>query len=356
MNASATLSGLAYIEDTDKPLFVIQPAIESSKSQTLEQTVSIIYQCCTRLNAGYEIVGDEGHTFVYDLAQRKLSIANNGGEPKLLNRISTTSFNIEGRCTSLKWEFLFEDRNEIFTMARMSLGIPENLVTGNELERIFPDTYPCAKPRKGFWDVWERELPNEVKHYETIIYPQIIDTLQKIYTLNPHQKLDIIDLGGGSGKLADTILKKLPQQVRQVVVIDSSAPLIGLAKKRAKKHSRKLVARCIGVEEISEKLYASPQYKQSADVAILCGVVAHQVLNKKAALDIIEKCKSILRENGMIIATSLSAALINSTEYEQMGYHVLNKTFSFTLDRGPRLPSTATNDFYILQKKSSSDT
>ena len=104
---------------------------------------------------------------------------------------------------------------------------------------------------------------------------------------------------------------------------------------------------------MSKKLYKSSTYRQSADIAILCGVVAHQVLTKETALDIVKNCHSILRENGIIIAASLSAALINSQEYEEMGYDVLNKTISYPMDRGPLMPSWVTTDFYILQRKPS---
>ena len=177
---------------------VFRTTLSSDSSEKLESRINHIYENCCSISQ--ELIGEEAMTYVYHLSERKLKIIKSDGKEYYLKRVSVTSFAVDRRCQSLKWEFEFEDHRETYTSPKIT-GIDEKLLTGAEYERIFPRSiFPL--PKKGFWNVWEEQLPDEVKHYATTIDPRIVLTINKICKLNPSQELDIIDLGGGSGRLA----------------------------------------------------------------------------------------------------------------------------------------------------------
>lgn len=288
-------------------------------------------------------------TYTFDLSKKEIEIINTHGILKPLKKVKVYSFITNQICSSFLWKFEFIDNKiENYITSSNAGVIPIEFFNGLEHERIFPQNPGYEIVKKELWDYWEKSLPHAAKHYATVIYPVIISTINKVHNIHPQKMLDIIDLGGGSGRLAKQILKTLPEKVQKILVIDNSQELLAKASKRAKKYPEKFMTRQIDLNEDLLSLFA---LSQKADIITLCGVIAHQVLDKQTATKIISTCLPILRENGYIIAASLSPALLNSAEYKEMGLKVLNKSFTFSLDRGLFQPPYATNDFYILRKQ-----
>ena len=350
MNSNLNLINYT-LQPVSEELSLTLPSLKIFDNDFFSSLIHRIHMFCKE--NPQNIQGNPFCTFSVDLSQKNVTVKTSQGE-KNLNHIRMTSYVIDNKCATIKWELdLQNETHETYITGRTDLGISPSFFNGFEYERIFSPSAYSLIPTE-FWDVWESVMSEEVMHYKTIIYPQIIYTIQKICKLNPLVNLDILDLGGGSGNLAETILEErtLSNLIRKIIVIDSSKKLIEKAQIKAINYPDKLIPKHISIEEVSKQLYNSSEYVQSAHIIILCGVVAHQVLSRKVGLDIVAKCQSILRENGILIVASLSPALINSVEYQEMGYNVLNKSFSFLL---PSCLSVKTNDFYILQKKASSD-
>ncbi len=341
---------LTRVSDQQQVSLYVPSSIENTASsqKSLSASVQELYSFCQTQN--HSIVGIQFMTFDRDLSQRNIEVLTSSGDSRRVTRIKTTSFVINQRCASLKWEIEIEGETKTFITSREAPSLPDHMLNGNEFERSFFDENSFAVVPKEVWDNWETLMSYEIQHYTKVIHPQINETLRKICTLHPHLKMHILDIGGGDGVLGERIIQALPDQVAKVHVLDGSQKLIETAKHRAEALSGKLIAQVSDIQDMIDTPSVLSEYDGHVDIVILCGVVAQQVLNKQTALNLVRKCHSILPENGFLVAASLSPALINSQEYEAIGYEVLNKTITNKIHRNPNLPSYATNDFYTLQK------
>jgi 2-polyprenyl-3-methyl-5-hydroxy-6-metoxy-1,4-benzoquinol methylase len=319
------------------------PAPAKEVEDFLTKETQKVYHFC--LNNKKQITGSLFLTLAFDLSKKKIEILNSSGEKVQVNKIKISSYLVDQRCDSLKWIFELQNACETYTTPQ-SDDISPSLHNGMEYERIFPETLDVPMRPSETWDTWERS--HEYLHYENIIHPKIIDTIGKIYNVNPQRKLNILDLGGGSGRLAEKVLQRNSGKIKKILVADKSLALLKEANIKAQRYPGKMFGMHLDLNEINS--LSTSKFFKTTDLIILCGVVAHQVLTKKTAKKVLEECLPVIKENGYIIAISLSPSLLNSEDYEAFGLKVLNKSFTFFLNRGPLQAPYATNDFYVLQK------
>jgi 2-polyprenyl-3-methyl-5-hydroxy-6-metoxy-1,4-benzoquinol methylase len=338
-------------------LFCVPPpnsASEKELEDSLTEEIQNIYHFC--LNNKEKITGYLFLTFVFDFSKKKIEILDSQGEKAQVHKIKAISYAIDDSVNliSLKWTFELNDRREIYHTPRWTNALPITLCNGMEYERIFSKGTALPLLRSKDWDNWEQSLPEYVQHYAEIIHPKILDTIGKIYALNPQRKLNILDLGGGSGRLAERILQQDPEKIKRILVTDKSLALLRKAKSRAKNYPEKMFTKYL---DLNEQGSLSPsKFFKNTDLIVLCGVAAFEVLTKKTAKKVIKECTSIIKENGYIVVISITPALLNSEEYEALGLKVFNKSFTFYLKRGFSHPPYATNDFYVLQKSKNTKT
>jgi hypothetical protein len=136
----------------------------------------------------------------------------------------------------------------------------------------------------------------------------------------------------------------LPEpQLARVIVIERSAALVGEARERATRLAGRLEVR--NADILDAQLWRDLDLQP--DVFVLCGVVAHQVVQHAEALHLMQGCLRALGSGGFVLVPSYSPALLTSAAYERMGFVVHNKTLSFFEEGTGAL---RTNDFYVLAK------
>ena len=312
----------------------------------LSEMVGRIYQFC-RANR-HAPIGQPYMTWDMDLRQRNFAVrASPDASPeKLLGWTYTPHMNARRQAIAAAFEFRFADRSESYFVGQeVSFKGLQLHLTGNEFERTFPPAAFEPVPESE-WDVWGRGVTAEIgRRYEEVIYPRIVETLERIAGRLPGRTLCVADLGGGAGQLAALVCERLPQ-VGTMLLVDRSAALIRQAEPRAARYPGRLVTRVadLTAEGFFEGLEERP------DVVILCGVVATQVMDHAQGLRLLQGCHRILPEGGFAIVPSYSPALLASREYEAMGFAVHNKTLN-VIEDGPGGSSVKTNDFYIVEKQ-----
>jgi len=312
----------------------------------LSEMLGKIYQYC-RANR-HEPVGRPDVTWNLSLEERPFTVrpAPEAAAEKLLGLVFTPY--VGGTKDVVASHFVFRlarGDESYFVRERVGFTAVQNYLTGNEFERTFAPPLPDPiAPEE--WERWGHGLTADLgKHYEAVIYPRVVEILTRIGARRPDRPLDVMDLGGGAGQLAELVCESVPL-VRRVRLLDRSAALIEKARPRAARHPGRLLPERadITADTFSSHLRVPP------DVLILCGVVAQQVMAHEEGLALMRTCHESLPRGGFALVPSYSPALLSSREYEAMGFAVHNKTLSVieTSSRGRQLQ---TNDFYVLEKE-----
>lgn len=203
------------------------------------------------------------------------------------------------------------------------------------------------------WSSWEKKFsvksksyPTASKLYTDLIYPKISFTVDKLTSLQPLDKINILDLGGGSGKLAAKLLDDLADRIAKINLIDRNEVLVERATNLISKGYRQIIPNTI---DITIKEFPPEEFTKSFDIIILCGVVAAQVLTRKESLSIVEKSFGMLRPGGYLIVTSLSTPWLRAKDYKKIApeCEVLNTAFPFQNAR----KCWNFHNFYVIQNK-----
>lgn len=306
--------------------------------------------CLTNKQKLSSPIGSLDHDELYDLSKKTIIIKDSSGKEARLTHVKISVYScVDGKPTSLKVVFTLNGIEESYIIPPhvIKRGIQEEFLDGTELERIHSPNLICPEPEE-FWDSWETTKRGAAQVYDGVIHPQIVMGIKTIS--KEHRTFSILDLGGGSGKLAALIIKQI-SNVRSVLVADQSKPLLAEAEKRNKECQNKLVTKEVNLKNLNDDTLDEIVSKEKQDLIILCGVVAHQVLSKETGTQVIKQCLNVLKPKAFIIAASLSPALLNSEEYEKMGLKVHNKTFIFRNVNTQNVERFIIIDFYILQKK-----
>jgi len=312
----------------------------------LSEMLGKIYQYC-RANR-HESAGRPDVTWEMDLGERAFTVrAAPEAIPEKLHGLEFTPY-VSPTKDVVATHFVFHlaGRAEAyFVRERVGFTALQNYLAGNEFERTF--TAPLPDPiAPEEWERWGHGLTAEIgQHYEVVIYPRVVETLAKIGARQPDRPLDVMDLGGGAGQLAELVCEKVPL-VRRVRLLERSVALIDQARRRVARHPGRLVPERADVTADGFRALL----EEPPDVVILCGVVAQQVMTHEEGLVLMRRCHESLPRGGFALVPSYSPALLSSREYEAMGFAVHNKTLSLieATSRGRQLQ---TNDFYVLEKE-----
>jgi trans-aconitate methyltransferase len=308
--------------------------------------VSRIYRHCQRRREPR--AGRPYMTWNMDLRARNIAVvASPQATPEKLEGLSFTPHMNEARdVVGSQFQFRFARATETFYVGeRIEFTALQTCISGNEFERVFPASL-SESVAEGQWDGFGRGVTADVsRHYETVIYPRVVETLSKIAAMRPGRPLHVVDLGGGSGRLAEILCEEVPEAGR-VTVVERSDALVAEARARATRHPGRLVAQHADIT--ADDFWGG--IEEPPDVFVLCGVVAHQVIEHAEALHLMQRCFGKLAVGGFVLLPSYSPALLTSNAYEVMGFAVHNKTLSFFEDTSDGR-ALRTNDFYILEKK-----
>jgi len=342
---SNTLSAICQSADRSLTFPELEPCTGEEASD-LAAVIEYVYQFCK--NNAQAPEGGLYITYDYDFSQKNIHIRTATDLPKKkVTRLSTSSYihQESKQCVAREWVFDFDGKTEKYYTPRMALFPPVKYFTGMELEIRSPHGENLAGPRpEVVWDHWDShdtEINNDVNTYITKIHPKIVECVEKIGQISPQKRLTILDIGGGRGRLAEKILEKLPEKVKEMVILDKSTSAYKAARQVVRKFPEQLKVKQMDVVE--EKL------TQEADVVILSGVLQHTVLSLSNAQAVLINCHSILRNGGYLIIASRADAIFTAYSFEQLNLKVLNKTLSYPSTEKPER-SFRTHSFYVLQK------
>lgn len=342
-------SGLHSME----PPASVQPWIDAPEPFTplshenLSGELREIYHFCLENRATLQ--GRKVCSFVMDTSKKDVYVTKEGTAVKV-ERLKMTNYALlsttltEVIAAFQKWKFYFNGAKATFITPHIRFKeISIVFFSGNEFERrsYLKDT-EMAPFAKWEWDTWERLNSKALNLYENWIYPQILKSLTRIFDAVQGKALDILDLGGGSGGLAQFLLEQIPASLNHITLVDFSEVLIERAQQRLAGYAGKYTIICRDITQ-SDPL---PQgTAQRFGVIILSGIVAIEVLTRAQSLILLEKCFSMVSEKGYVIVTSFSPAHLCSKDYVKMGYRVLNQSMAGKVS-GQWDPF----DFYILQR------
>ncbi len=315
-------------------------------AQSLSDMLGKVYQYC-RANR-HEALGRPDVTWNLSLEERAFTVRSApDATPERLLGLRFTP-HVDGRKDVVGSHFVFQLTGETeayFVRERVGFTALQNYLDGREFERTF--TPPLPEPiAPEEWDRWGHGLTADIgRHYAAVIYPRVVETLTKLCALRPGAPLDVMDLGGGAGQLAELVCERVPG-VGRVRLLERSAALVDEARPRAARHPGRLLPQ--RVDLTADAFSIAPD--EAPDVVLLCGVVAQQVMAHEDGLALMRKCHEGLRRGGFAVVPSYSPALISSREYQAMGFRVHNNTLS-VIEAGSRGRLLQTNDFYILEKE-----
>jgi hypothetical protein len=319
--------------------------LTAERESNLSEMLSKIYQYCR--GHRHQTLGQPGMTWRMELEERNFTVCPSPGAPAEKLRAFTFTPYVDARKEVVGSHFEFRlPRGAETYFARERIGFRglQLYISGNEFERTFPEgSFEIVTQDQ--WDLWGLGLTAPIyEHYERVIYPKVVETLQKMGAMKAERPLCVMDLGGGSGGLSETICRSVPA-AGKVVLVDRSAVLIGQAGPRAARFPGRLVTVCADIT--SEGFLQA--FPDSPDVIVLCGVVAQQVMTREEGLRLMRQCHRKLPAGGFALVPSYSPALLTSVDYGAMGFAVHNKTLNVIEDT-PRGPELHTNDFYILER------
>ena len=319
------------------------PAPEPFTSQSreiLSKHIQHIY-CHCRKNPGILNGHRKGGSISMDTCSKEVSIKTEGDILEKVDRLKLALFisQIDGSVIQI-WTFRFkEKKTKLITPDFVLQHPPRAFFTGCEFERHFylKDS-DMEIFDKSYWDKWERINPMALHLYIQRIYPQIRNTLARIFDSHKNP-MEILDLGAGSGNLADHLLDIIPNAIKQITLIDYSGSAIEIAKARLEKYPGKFTASC---QDITKNDFLTEKDSPAFDAVLLSGVVSLEVLTREQSLELLKKCFCQIRKGGYVIVTSFSPAHFYTKDYTLMGYQVLNKSIA--------IPNGDILDFYVLHK------
>jgi hypothetical protein len=319
-------------------------AMTAEDQAAQSDVVSRVYQHC--LARPHEPFGQPYMTWRMDLRRLDYRVKRaREAAPERLERWTFTPHMNEAKApVAARFELQFAGRTETcFLGEPVEFTGPQAYLTGNEFERTFPPT-ATELVQVEQWNLWGRGPTASVAvHYEEVIHPRVVETIQAIAARQPERSLAVADLGGGSGSLADMICDGVPQ-VRAMRVVDGSPALVQQAQRRAVMHPGRMEVRQADVtaDGFFETL-------EAPDVIVLCGVVAVQVMERETGLRLVRRCHEKLPPGGFALIPSFSPALLASEDYVAAGFAVHNMTLSLW-EKTPGGRRLMTNDYYVLEK------
>lgn len=320
------------------------PGTSETAYEALQLRVRRLYFFCqTCLET---IIGSPGHVVYLDFSQKNISLSQNNQSP-YLRKIKITFYTSQNNRSGYKIKFETDDGAfETYKIPPNNFMIPHKYFDGSEYERSY-SRKQLNKPiiRNERWSCWERSYPTAFKFYLKHIYPKISCAVDQLTALRAQEKVKILDLGGGSGRLAVKLLKNLRHRIEKINLVDGNATLIKNATRLASQGLCQIVPHHL---DITATEFPPEEFFRSFDIIILCGVVATQVLTQEQSLNVIEKSFGMLRPAGHLIVTSFSTPWLRAKDYKKIApeCNILNTAFRFQEDKIWHFKG-----FYVIQNK-----
>lgn len=164
-----------------------------------------------------------------------------------------------------------------------------------------------------YWNEWE--VSENLKYYndsDQMICNAVELILKQIENSTPV----ILDVGGGSGRLAEKLLVLSPMNY---ILLEKNEVEIGKAQEILGDR-----AAVVPTDIVLDPFCVEPG---SVDIVIASGILTHTVLkDRNEALIALEKVCSSVKPGGFIILTGLSAPFITADDFTMRGFEVINKT------------------------------
>lgn len=230
--------------------------------------------------------------------------------------------------------------------------LPFSILDGNEYEvregPYLERNIPVFEDKK--WDDWKLKMKSSVMHYREHIYPIFQKGLISASALFNDQNFSVLDIGGGDGELAFSLLEKCPL-IETYTLIDGNQESVNLALERKNSNflcsdqDRKRLE--VKQGDITNMDLFNAIGEKPVDVIVLCGVIAYQVLSREASEALLENCKKLLKDKGVILIASHSPCYFGASDFQKMGWEVLNKSCQYALDLSES--KYGSEPFYVLR-------
>lgn len=249
-------------------------------------------------------------------------------------------------CNSLTQKCEIVRNNLSFSTTALSVFHKELLAAalkGNRLELSSVKTN--EKPRDPeYWNTWETDSGSAWQEYTNNIHPAIKHVVglavSNLLKSDPKRPVTILEICGGSGKLAKQILDSLPIKPTYVL-LEQNQKELGEAKQILNER-----ASVVSTDIVNDAQYYKDESKQipievgSLDVVLGSGALTECVIpSKDSAIACLKKIHSYLRTDGFLILAGHATNWLNSEDFRANGFSVINTS----------MPITG-KDLYILQK------
>lgn len=253
--------------------------------------------------------------------------------PELANITVHVDWSVE--CGSRVYEVPSEDL-EVGCLSRYSSKYDYPLdgfvgsLAGNMVE--VDATQPLYSDQSNlYWDeAWKDRHPFIGNVYRFGVYPRVINAiLDRFNDINGTTDIHCVDLFGGDGEFVELLKSKIDQEKRSAFtfhIIDASGPSLDRARERFVKDDGNVVVH-------------SPRYLQSDQVVFqnvpnppkfvtavggLCG----SIMSRQEALSLTERIYEEMAKNSMFVVSGMTGVLLNSEDFKQIGFQVLNMAVS----------------------------
>jgi hypothetical protein len=217
----------------------------------------------------------------------------------------------------------------------------ELFLDGDEVEYTGPGGDKSEQHLDDLYWAHNWKVSGVLNLYNDLVHPLLATTTVNILRLlGQRERRTIVEICGGDGALARSILDSAPCKVDYLLLEQNQASIV---KARSLLGS---AARVIKTDIVnSRKYFIDPERKvalkpASVDIFVGSGALTERVLpSEQAALSALEKIHYYLRPNGFLLLSGLAPSLLNSRHFIQSGFSVINS--SVPMKR---------KEFYILQK------
>lgn len=222
--------------------------------------------------------------------------------------------------------------NEIGIINKKMLS---SILSGHRWEAITENVgKPIVHIPDDYWSNWEDVDVGMYKDFHLMLC-QVVKSIKEF----SRGSVSILDFGGGTGSLANTILNQVG--VKDYILLEKNEKEIRKAKEilgdRASVVPTDIVQDSILYCDAAKTL---PLEANSIDVAIGSGILTHHVLkNREDALIALKKICSLIKPYGFILLTGATDSYISGKDLEAEGFEIISTS----------LPNSI-KQFYIASK------
>lgn len=233
---------------------------------------------------------------------------------------------------------------------------------GREVEIFTPlgsRTPPAPRPH---WRGW-RNVDSLQRQFSCLLYPRVYYAFNLVCCYFSPHKYSILDLGGHDGEVSIALLDRC-SRISEAICVDSDlgAYKTALATIACPHTLPTTKARFTPIlADIREKDLTKFTRRAQVDVVLLVGVTGWGILTHKESYNLMISAKEALKPGGLAVITSLSIHHLNSKDYAEMGFEILNTSSPMPPDLlsaaegasgpyGVKLFYADRRGFYILRK------